>query len=67
GVLTRVYSMTPANHADAERMNKISNEKMRTIITNGGAGASLMPGWGGILSKNEIEDVMSYIRLIAAH
>lgn len=66
GVLTRVYSMTPANHADAAGMDKISNEKMRAIITKGGAGASLMPGWGGILSKDEIEDVMSYIRLIAA-
>ncbi|MDH5387210.1 MAG: c-type cytochrome [Gammaproteobacteria bacterium] len=67
GVLTRVYSMKPANHSDAERMDKISNEKMRAIITNGGAGASMMPGWKGILSKEEIDDVMSYIRLIAAH
>ena len=67
GVLTRVYSMSPANHTDADRMDKMSNEKMRDIITTGGAGASMMPGWKDILSKQEINDVISYIRLIAAH
>ncbi len=67
GVLTRVYSMEPADHTDADRMDRINNKKMRTIITKGGVGASLMPGWSGILSKDEINDVISYIRLIAAH
>ncbi|MCK5263559.1 MAG: c-type cytochrome [Gammaproteobacteria bacterium] len=67
GVLTRVYSMEPADHTDAEHMDKVSNKKLRAIITKGGAGASLMPGWSGILSKKEINDVLSYIRLIAAH
>jgi len=67
GVLTRVYSMEPADHTNAERMNKISNERMRTLITKGGAGASMMPGWAGVLSKEEIENVISYIRLVAAH
>ena len=67
GVLTRVYSMSPANHTDADSMDKMSNEKMRDIIAKGGAGASMMPGWSEILSKEEIEDVMSYIRLMAAN
>lgn len=67
GVLTRVYSMNPANHTNAERMDKMSNEQIRDIIAKGGAGKSLMPGWEGILSKQEIEDVISYIRLMAAH
>ena len=67
GVLTRVYSMSPANHTDAARMDKISNEKMKEIISKGGPGASLMPGWDGILSEDEIDDVISYIRLIAIH
>lgn len=67
GVLTRVYPMEPADHTDADRMDKINNEKLRTIITEGGVGSSLMPGWSEILSKDEINDVISYIRLIAAH
>jgi mono/diheme cytochrome c family protein len=67
GVLTRVYSMSPANHTNAKRMDAMNNEAMRAIIANGGPGKSLMPGWKGILSKQEIEDVMSYIRLMAAH
>lgn len=67
GVLTRVYPMEPANHTDPERMDKISNKQLRAIISKGGAGSSLMPGWSKILSKDEINDVISYIRLIAAH
>ena len=67
GVLTRVYSMEPADHTDASHMDKITNKKLREIIAKGGAGSSLMPGWGKVLSKDEINDVMSYIRLIAAH
>ena len=67
GVLTRVYDMDPADHTDADRMDRISNKKLRAITTKGGAGASLMPGWSEILSKDEINDVVSYIRLIAAH
>jgi len=67
GVLTHVYSMSPANHTDAERMDKMSNEEMRKIITKGGPGKSLMPGWDGILNTQEINDVISYIRLMAAH
>ena len=67
GVLTRVFPMKPADHTNAERMDKITNKKLREIIAKGGAGSSLMPGWAKILSKDEINDVMSYIRLIVAH
>ena len=67
GVLTRVYSMSPANHTDAVRMDKMSNKSMKDVIAKGGSGASLMPGWKGILSEQEIDDVVSYIRLIAVH
>jgi cytochrome c oxidase cbb3-type subunit 3 len=67
GVLTRVYSMEPVDHTDAERMNKITNKKLSAIITDGGTGSSLMPGWEGVLTEDEINAVISYIRLIAAH
>lgn len=67
GILTKVYSLEPANHVNAKEMDKISNEAMVKLVTNGGAGASMMPGWKGILSKQEILDVVSYIRLLSAH
>lgn len=67
GVLTKVYSLEPANHVNAKRMDKMSNEAMVKLVTKGGAGASMMPGWKGILTKEEINDVVSYIRLLSAH
>ena len=65
GTLTKVYDMEPANHTDADSMNKISNEKMYYLISDGSTGAALMPGWSDILSNKEIKDVISYIRLLS--
>ncbi|MDH5472110.1 MAG: c-type cytochrome [Gammaproteobacteria bacterium] len=67
GVLTRVYPMEPANHTNAVSMDKFSNDKMYSIILDGGTGSSLMPGWKNILTEKQINDTISYIRLIAAH
>lgn len=67
GVLTRVYPMEPADYTVAKDMDKLSNRKLNSIISKGGSGKSLMPGWKSILSDKEINDVISYIRLIAAH
>ena len=66
GVITKLYNMEPADHTNASAMNKISNEKMYSIIANGTVGATLMPGWKDILSEKEIKDVISYIRLISS-
>ena len=66
GTLTKVYEMEPTDHTDANRMNKISNKKMYNLISNGSAGAKLMPGWRNILQEKEINDVISYIRLLPA-
>ncbi len=66
GTITKVYDMEPADHTDASSMNRMSNEKIYSIIANGTKGAELMPGWKGVLSDKEIEDVISYIRLLSA-
>ncbi len=66
GTITKIYDMEPADHTDARSMNRISNEKIRSIISEGTKGAKLMPGWKDILSDKEIEDVISYIRLLSA-
>ena len=66
GTITKVYDMEPADHTDAESMNRMSNKKMYSIIANGTKGAELMPGWKDILSDTEIEAAISYIRLLSA-
>ncbi len=66
GTITKVYDMEPADHTNASSMNRMSNEKIHSIISNGTKGAKLMPGWKDILSDKEIEDVISYIRLLSA-
>ena len=67
GPLTKVISMSPADHTDATEMNDISNEELVAIISDGSSGKTLMPGWKGILSKSQIEAVVSYIRLLSSH
>ncbi len=66
GTITKIYDMEPADHTDASSMNRMSNEKIRSIISTGTKGAKLMPGWKDLLSGKEIEDVISYIRLLSA-
>ena len=56
--------MNPADHTDAESMNRISNKKMYAIISNGATNEELMPGWKDTLTDKEIKDVISYIRLL---
>ncbi|MCK5093046.1 MAG: c-type cytochrome [Gammaproteobacteria bacterium] len=67
GPLTKVMSMTPADHTNVTEMNKISNKKLVAIIAYGSTGKTPMPGWEGILSKSQIEAVTSYIRLLTVH
>lgn len=67
GTITKIYDMEPADHTDASSMNRMSNEKIYSIISDGTKGAKLMPGWKNILSEKEIGDVISYIRLLSVH
>ena len=66
GTIAEIYDMEPADHTDASILNRMSNEKIHSIIVDGTKGAKLMPGWKDILSDKEIEDVISYIRLLSA-
>jgi len=66
GILTEVYDMDPADHTNASDMNRMTNKKIYSIISNGTTGEKLMPGWKDILSDKEIKDVISYIRLLSS-
>lgn len=66
GLLADVMQIKPTDHTNSEVMNKFSNTRLIEVITQGTSGKSLMPGWGGRLTEEEIEGVASYIRLLSA-
>lgn len=55
----------PRNLSDAEYVSTLSHEHLVKVITEGGASVGkspMMAAWGGILSKNDILNVIAYIR-----
>ena len=55
----------PRNLSDADYVSKLSNEHLVKVITDGGASVGkspMMAAWGGILSKDDILNVIAYIR-----
>lgn len=66
GIMTNVLPMEPADHTDSAKMGKMSNGKLLNVITNGTRGPkSFMPGYRGSLSKDEINSLVGYIRLLS--
>lgn len=58
----------PRNHTDGVYMNALSDAHLRKVITQGGAAvgkSGLMPGWGGVLTAAEVEDVIAHVRTLA--
>lgn len=55
----------PRNLRDNEYMQNLSDSYLLEIITYGGASVDkspLMPGWGNVMSQEEIIDIISYMR-----
>lgn len=54
---------------DSAVLGKVNDESLHKIIAAGGSGvgkSAMMPPYGGTLSPGEIDDVIAYIRVIAA-
>ena len=66
GILAKVYHMKPADHTNPMEMNRMDNSELRDYISTG-EDTTLMPGWKGELSDEQIDDVVSYIRLLSAN
>ena len=62
GMMVRLLPIMPIDHTDAQKMDKITNEKLIKIITEG---KGMMPGWNNILTESEINGLVSYIRLLS--
>lgn len=58
----------PRNHTDGAYMNALTDAHLRKVIAQGGAAvgkSGLMPGWGGVLTAAEVEDVITHLRTLA--
>jgi len=58
----------PARHSDGAYMNALSNEHLFRVIKEGGAAVGkspLMAPWGGMLSDEQIWDLVAYVRSLA--
>jgi len=55
----------PANFTDCAVMKKESDETLFKIISGGGQGvgrSTVMPAWGGVLSEQQIRELVKYVR-----
>lgn len=62
GIKAVLLPLKPADHTNAERMDRLSNQELRNVITRGG---SYMPSWANTLTPTEVDAVIAYIRLLA--
>ena len=62
GLMTSLIDMKPMDHTNPLIMNEISNLEMVRSIENGKG--NYMPAWKGIISDDEVEALVSYIRLL---
>ncbi len=63
GILTRLLKIEPADHSNPNAMNPLSNDELVDSILEGAG--EYMPAWEGILSRAEVEGLVSYIRLLS--
>ncbi len=58
----------PTDHTDGSYMNTLSNEHLFKVVAEGGASvgksASMAP-WGGVLSEEQIWNLVAYVRTLA--
>lgn len=63
GIMTTLMKIKPANHTNPLETNLLDNEQMAETIRNGRG--QYMPAWDGILTTEEIDGLVSYIRLLS--
>jgi len=63
GIMTKIMKIEPADHTNPNEMDKYTNEELVKNILSGQG--RFMPAWEGILSRAEVEQLVSYIRLLS--
>jgi len=63
GIMTKIMKMEPADHTNPNEMNRLTNDELvKGILTGTGR---YMPAWEGVLTQAEVEQLVSYIRLLS--
>ncbi|MEQ9618532.1 MAG: cytochrome c [Deltaproteobacteria bacterium] len=65
GVAAAALDPKPRDLSDSAYVSTLSNEHLYKVISEGGASVGLSPmmaAWGGVLSEQDINDVIAYIR-----
>ena len=68
GSLSANLDPKPRNHTDGAYMNALTDAHLLKVVGEGGAAAGLspiMPAWKGILSAQQIQDVVAFVRTLA--
>ncbi len=58
----------PADHTDTAYMGSLSDEHLYRVIQKGGAAVGkspLMTAWGGVLTDDQIRDLVAYLRRLS--
>ncbi len=63
GIMTSLMGIMPMDHTNPNETNDLSNEEIANSILDGKN--RYMPAWRGILSQDDVEALVSYIRLLS--
>ena len=63
GIMTKLMGIMPMDHTNPNETNSIDNEELVKSILDGKG--RFMPAWRGILNQNDVEALVSYIRLLS--
>jgi cbb3-type cytochrome c oxidase subunit III len=63
GIMTNLIGVMPMDHTNPNETNSLSNEEIANSILDGKS--RFMPAWRGILNQNDVEALVSYIRLLS--
>ncbi len=63
GIMTKLMKIEPADHTNPNEMDALNNKILvESILTGRG---KYMPAWKGVLTRKEVEELVSYIRLLS--
>jgi len=63
GIMTKLMGIMPMDHTNPIETNSLDNEELVKSILDGKG--RFMPAWRGILNQNDVEALVSYIRLLS--
>ena len=63
GIMTKLLGIMPMDHTNPNETNRYNNEELVKTILDGEG--KFMPAWRGILSRSDVEALVSYIRLLS--